>query len=109
MAKISPFNTVHKQLGARFDEFDGWTLPADFGDASIETNALRSHCAVVDLSSFGRLSLSGPDAATCANRLLEKGKLFDQRWKWATLSQTGINLPCRLGRLNGEVFVFTPP
>jgi glycine cleavage system aminomethyltransferase T len=41
--------------------------------------------------------------------LLEKGRLFDQRWKWATLSQTGINLPCRLGRLNGEVFVFTPP
>ncbi|HDS84468.1 MAG TPA: hypothetical protein ENN97_04650 [Phycisphaerales bacterium] len=109
MAKISPFNTVHKQLGARFDEFDGWTLPADFGDASVETDALRSHCAVVDLSSFGRLSLSGSDAATCANTLLEKGKLFDQRWKWATLSQTGINLPCRLGRLNGEVFVFTPP
>ncbi|NLK40751.1 MAG: hypothetical protein GX298_01690 [Planctomycetes bacterium] len=109
MAKISPFNTVHKQLGARFEEFDGWTLPADFGDITEESAALRSHCAVVDLSSFGRLSLSGPDLAVVGNGLLEDGKLFDGRWKWATLSKTGIGLPCRLGRLNGEVFVFTPP
>lgn len=109
MARISPFDTVHKQLGARFEEFDGWTLPADFGDTAVEADALKSHCAVVDLSSFGRLSLKGADAAAFANGLLDKGKVFDGRWKWATLAKTGINLPCRLGRLNGEVFVYTPP
>jgi aminomethyltransferase len=109
MAKISPFDAVHKQLGARFGEFDGWTLPADFGDVQVEAEALRSHCAVVDLSSFGRLSLKGGGAAEFAGGLLEHGKVFDGQWKWATLAKAGINLPCRMARLNGEVFVFTPP
>jgi aminomethyltransferase len=109
MAKLSPFDSVHKQLGARFGEFDGWTLPADFGDTAVETEALRTHCAVVDLSSFGRLSLKGAGAAAFAGGLLEHGKMFDGQWKWATLGKAGMNLPCRMGRINGEVFVFTPP
>lgn len=109
MAKVSPFETVHKQLGARFGEFDGWTLPADFGDVQVETEALRSHCAVVDLSSFGRLSIKGSGAAAFASGLLDHGKVFDGQWKWATLAKAGMNLPCRMGRINGEVFVFTPP
>lgn len=109
MAKVSPFDAVHKQLGARFGEFDGWALPADFGDTDAELEALRSHCAIVDLSSFGRLSLKGGDSAAFANDLLEHDKLFDGQWKWATLGKTGIHLPCRMGRLNGEIFVFTPP
>lgn len=109
MAKVSPFDTVHKQLGARFGEFDGWTLPADFGDTAAEADALRSHCAIVDLSSFGRLSLKGSGAAHFASDLLDKGKVFDGQWKWATLAKAGMNLPCRMGRLNGEVFIYTPP
>ncbi len=109
MAKISPFDAVHRQLGARFDEFDGWTLPADFGNIKVEAEALKTHCAVVDLSSFGRLSLKGNDAAAFMAGLLEHGKLFDGQWKWATLTKAGINLPCRMGRLNGEAFIFTPP
>ncbi len=109
MAKTSPFDAVHRQLGARFGEFDGWTLPADFGDTAVEADALRGHCAVVDLSSFGRLSLKGGGAAAFAGSLLDKGKLFDGRWKWATLNAAGMHLPCRVGRLNGEAFVFTPP
>ncbi len=109
MAKKSPFNAVHQQLGARFDEFEGWTLPADFGDVAVEADALQSHCAVVDLSSFGRLSMKGSDAAAFASGLLDRGKVYDGRWKWAELEKAGIHLPCRLGRLNGEVLIFTPP
>jgi aminomethyltransferase len=109
MAKISPFDTVHKQLGARFEEFDGWSLPADYGNAQTEADALNAHCAVVDLSSFGRLSLKGDGAAAFANGLLDNDKVFDGQWKWATLTKAGMNLPCRMGRVNGEVFVLTPP
>ena len=109
MAKISPFDAVHRQLGARFGEFDGWTLPADFGDIKVEAEALKTHCAVVDLSSFGRLSLKGGDAPAFVSGLLEHGKVFDGQWKWATLAKAGMNLPCRMGRINGEIFIFTPP
>jgi len=109
MAKISPFDAVHRQLGARFEEFDGWSLPADYGNVQAETDALNAHCAVVDLSSFGRLSLKGAGAAAFANGLLDNDKVFDGQCKWATLAKAGINLPCRMGRVNGEVFVFTPP
>lgn len=109
MAKVSPFDAVHKQLGARFDEFEGWTLPADFGDVAVESDALRSHCAVVDLSSFSRLAIKGADAAAFANGLLQRGKVYDGQWKWAALERAGVHLPCRLGRLNGDVLVLTPP
>ena len=109
MAKKSPFDAVHKQLGARFEEFEGWTLPADFGDVVVESDALKSHCAVVDLCSFGRLSVKGPEAAVFAGSLLDRGKMFDGRWAWSVLNSAAGTVPCRLGRLNGEILVFTPP
>jgi len=109
MSKTSPFDAVHRQLGARFGEFDGWTLPADFGDVQAEAAALKSHCAVVDLSSFGRLSVKGSHIAAFVGELLEGGKVHDGRWKWATLAAGGMHLPCRVARLNGEAFIFTPP
>lgn len=109
MAKISPFDAVHRQMGARFEEFDGWMLPADFGDVHAEAAAIKSHCAVVDLSSFGRLSIKGNPIAAFVGELLDGGKVHDGRWKWATLAADGMHLPCRIARLNGEAFIFTPP
>ena len=109
MAKISPFDAVHRQMGARFAEFDGWTLPADFGDVQAEADALQSHCAVVDLSSFGRLSIKGGPIAAFIGELLDGGKVHDGRWTWATLVKAGMHLPCRIARLNGEAIIFTPP
>ncbi len=107
--KNSPFDAVHRQLGARFGEFDGWTLPADFGDTAAEAAALKNHCAVVDLCSFGRLTVKSSDIGGVLANLFEGVKVFDGAWKWATLSAGPMHLPCRVGRLNGEALIFTPP
>ncbi len=44
------------------DEYAGWSLPADFGDLAAEADAIAGHCAVVDLCSFGRISVKGAGA-----------------------------------------------
>ena len=63
MLKKSPFEAVHRQLDARFGEYAGWSLPADYGDPQTEARAIAEHCALVDLSSFGRLYLQGRHAS----------------------------------------------
>jgi glycine cleavage system aminomethyltransferase T len=41
MTKSSPFESVHKKLGANFAEFDNWLLPSDYGDIATETKAIQ--------------------------------------------------------------------
>ncbi|MHC5190773.1 MAG: glycine cleavage system aminomethyltransferase GcvT, partial [Planctomycetota bacterium] len=65
----SPFHSVHQKLDANFDTFDGWNLPADFGDPDAERAALSDSCAVVDLCSFGRILISGKTAKDTINTL----------------------------------------
>jgi glycine cleavage system aminomethyltransferase T len=107
MAKISPFQQVHERLGATFDQYDGWQLPRDFGNPLSEQTAIENHCAAVDLSSFGRICLKGPDGL----ELLEKAgiraeqPLTDGSWRWAR--QNGQTL--RIGKIPGEVVILTLP
>ena len=51
----------HARLGARFESYDGWTLPADYGDPIGEWRAVRQRCGVADLSHRSQLRLCGRD------------------------------------------------
>lgn len=107
MAKSSPFEALHLQLGATMKDYDGWRLPSGYGSIEAERQALKSHCAAFDLSGFGRVSIKGPDAV----KLLEKTGFSDlplrasQEWKWAT---TGTQR-CRIAALESEYIVFSLP
>jgi aminomethyltransferase len=107
----SPFNVVHEQLDANFGEFDGWSLPADFGNADIESKALSESCAVVDLCSFGRIQISGKPAKETINSLFstEKGNIKPDSWNWAKPNDSGIEALCRIYRLNGGYTLLTHP
>lgn len=60
----------YRQLGARFFERDGWTLPRDYGDARAEYRALRASAGIIDLSNFGVLRVEGRDRVTWLHKLI---------------------------------------
>jgi glycine cleavage system aminomethyltransferase T len=111
MLKTSPFDAVHRQLDARFGEYAGWSLPADFGDPEAEAQAMAEHCAVVDLSSFGRTYLQGNPAKEVLNGVFTQktGNFAGDSWVWAKGTFEGESVLCRVIRLNGTFIVLTPP
>jgi aminomethyltransferase len=111
MPKTSPFEGVHRQLGATFEDYDGWLLPADFGDQAAELKAMRDQCAVVDLSSFGRIMLKGSGLKEAMEGCFadRKGSFFEDRWTWGRIeTEMGPTL-CRVARMNGDFLLLTPP
>lgn len=111
MLKTSPFDAIHRRLGARFGKYGGWSLPADFGDPQAESLAIEQHCAVVDLSSFGRLTLAGNRTKEVINGVFtqKSASLPMDSWVWAKRVFDGEEIVCRIVRLNSTFTVLTPP
>ena len=109
MAKSSPLEGVHKALGANFAEYDGWRLPADYGDGPAEAEALAEGCAAFDLSSFGRITIKGAGSEALMNKLLADGseECCDDKWIWANLRAGGDML--RVGKIGGGYILLTLP
>ena len=108
----SPFEAVHQQLGARFSNYDGWSLPADFGNTDAEIAALNGHCAVVDLCSFGRIQVKGPGVKDVLNTLFteKSGPITTDSWVWAkTKTPDKQDIVCRIACTNGDFFLLTQP
>jgi aminomethyltransferase len=107
----SPFNIVHQQLDANFGTFDGWSLPADFGDIDLESKALSESCAVVDLCSFGRIQITGKSAKETINSLFstDNAKILPESWVWAKPVGDNTETLCRIYRLNGGYTLLTQP
>ncbi len=57
----SPFADVHRQMGADFNEYDGYVLPRAFGDIETEKTALNNGTAAFDLTSFARIMVKPLD------------------------------------------------
>ena len=101
MLKKSPFEAVHRQLDARFGEYAGWSLPADYGDSQAEAKAIAEHCALVDLSSFGRIYLQGDSVKELLNGVFteKSGNFAVDSWVWAKGAFDGGDVTCRVGGL----------
>ncbi|HEX3282777.1 MAG TPA: aminomethyltransferase family protein [Pyrinomonadaceae bacterium] len=62
---------THQQLGASMIERDGWSVPASYGDVAQEYETVREGGAgLVDLSSRGRLLVTGSEAVQFLNGLI---------------------------------------
>lgn len=113
MYKSSPFEAVHRVLGANFAEYDGWLLPADYGDRSAEARALKEGCAVFDLSSFGKITIKGAHSEALMDKLLVGGteKCCDGKWIWAAFGaeQADVGGMLRVGKLGEEYSLFILP
>src|SRR6185503_9726968 len=67
----SPLHETHEQLGATMIHRDGWFVPHSFGDVAGEYATVRAAGAgLIDLSSRGRVMVSGTEAIQFLNGLI---------------------------------------
>ncbi len=59
----------HRRLGARMDRVGGWWRPWTYGNLLAEYWAVREAVSLGDVSTLGKLLVSGPDALTLLERL----------------------------------------
>ena len=59
----------HLALGARMDRFGGWWRPWTYGDHEAEYWAVREAVSLGDVSTLGKMVVSGPDAVELLERL----------------------------------------
>jgi aminomethyltransferase len=56
---------VHRQMGAKMVEFNGWEMPVEYpssGGIVAEHNAVRTQAGIFDVSHMGDIRLAGPGA-----------------------------------------------
>lgn len=67
----SPLHASHLRLGATMSEHNGWSVPESYGDVSLEYAEVREGgCGAIDLSSRGRILVSGTEAVQFLNGLI---------------------------------------
>lgn len=65
----TPLHDEHIALGARMDRFGGWWRPWHYGDHVSEYWAVREAVSLGDVSTLGKLVVSGPDVVEFLERL----------------------------------------
>lgn len=107
----SPFHVIHQKMDANFGSFDGWSLPADFGDIDAESKALSESCAAIDLCSFGRIQINGQSSSETINKVFstEKSSVPLDCWVWAKPTNQENDALCRIFRSNGSYTLLTQP
>ncbi|QDP97679.1 glycine cleavage system aminomethyltransferase GcvT [Microlunatus elymi] len=69
---LSVLNDRHVELGAKFAEFGGWSMPLEYAGAGVvaEHTAVRTGVGIFDVSHLGKATVAGPGAAEFVNRCL---------------------------------------
>ena len=88
--KQSPLYEVHKSLGARFTEMQGWEVPEHYGDPASEHLAVRSSAGIMDMTHRGKIRVSGKDRTKFLQSILSQdiNKLTHGTGGHATLLNT---------------------
>ena len=77
----------HRALGARMERFGGWWRPWTYGDTAGEYAAVREGVSIGDVSTLGKVLVSGPDAVRFLERIYpcRVGDLVPGRIRYALL------------------------
>ena len=65
-------NAVHRQMGAKMVEFNGWDMPVEYppsGGIIAEHMAVRTGAGVFDVSHMGDIRLAGPEALAAVQHI----------------------------------------
>ena len=68
-AKRSAVHGRHRELGGNVLWAGDWRRPYDYGDPEGETMAVHDSAGLIDVSTLGKLIVSGPEAGAFLNRL----------------------------------------
>ncbi len=106
----SPLEESHRRAGARFVEQDGCVVPASYGDAAAEYEAVRGGGAgLFDLSARGRVEVSGAEAVMFLNGMLtnDVARLEEGAWMHAAFPNPQGRLVASTRILRrGDTFLF---
>ncbi|HEY7936488.1 MAG TPA: glycine cleavage T C-terminal barrel domain-containing protein [Candidatus Limnocylindrales bacterium] len=85
--KRTPLHDEHLALGGRLDRFGGWWRPWTYGDHVAEYWAVREGVSLGDVSTLGKLIVSGPDVVELLERIYPNrvGNLGPGRSRYALL------------------------
>lgn len=53
---------AHEEMGARFTDFGGWSMPVRYASDTAEHHAVRRGAGIFDLSHMGEVEVTGPQA-----------------------------------------------
>jgi aminomethyltransferase len=65
-------NAVHRQMGAKMVDFNGWDMPVEYpsvGGIIAEHNAVRNGVGIFDVSHMGDIRLQGPEALVAVQHI----------------------------------------
>jgi aminomethyltransferase len=65
-------NAVHRQMGAKMVEFNGWDMPVEYpssGGIMAEHNAVRTRVGIFDVSHMGDIRLAGAEALAAVQHI----------------------------------------
>ncbi|MCU1392712.1 MAG: hypothetical protein JWM34_1140 [Ilumatobacteraceae bacterium] len=65
----TPLHEEHALLGANLDKFGGWFRPWNYGDPVAEYWAVREGVSIGDVSTLGKMMVSGPDVVEALERI----------------------------------------
>jgi len=68
--KYTPFNNIHKSLGAKLVPFFGWEMPVQYKSIVEEHLAVRNSCGLFDVSHMGEITVSGQNASNEVQKLI---------------------------------------
>ena len=111
----SALAAAHERAGAALGEREGCVVPLDFGDATAEYEAVRggAGAGLFDLSSRGRVEVSGAEAVQFLNGMLtnDVAKLEDGAWMEAAFPnpQGRLLAVARVARLGERFHLDTEP
>ena len=60
--KKTPFNAIHRALGAKMHEFAGYDMPVEYSGIIDEHNTVVNNAGVFDVSHMGEFWVKGPNA-----------------------------------------------
>src|SRR5260370_13915866 len=70
VALRTPLYEAHLAAGARMVEFAGWDMPVQYKGVLEEHAAVRESVGIFDVSHMGEVTIEGPRALECAQRLV---------------------------------------
>lgn len=62
-------DTVHRKLGAQMERSGGWWRPWNYGNFEKEYWAVREAVSIMDVSTLGKMTVTGPDALEFLERI----------------------------------------
>ena len=62
-------NSVHRKLGAKMVDFNGWDMPVEYSGIIVEHLAVRTGVGIFDVSHMGDIQLAGPEALAAVQHI----------------------------------------